>query len=147
MRPSRFGSVAPDNLVTGQIRFFVRVPLDWRVVRKARRKRNVFWSRRSRSQNGERGCVNTRDIRDVVKVVELWQVSVLNSVFHSHVLMLMLVILVRLSEAHGGVTPLEKRLMIPAASVAIAAIDHPNCYRWHVTRRRLFNKARQLTRL
>src|SRR5207237_5660133 len=94
----------------------------------------------------ERRGVYSRDASDVVEVVERRQVTILNSVFDAHVLMLMVVVLVRLGETHGGITTLQKWLMIAAASVAIASINHPDFHRRNVTFTGLFDEACKLAR-
>src|SRR5207245_8322119 len=108
MGPGCFGRIAPDNFVTCQIRFLVPVPLDGSIVRQARRKRYIFWPRRSQCQTRERRSIHPSDVRDVIKVIKLRQVAVLNSILYADVLMLMLIILVRLGEAYRGITTLKE---------------------------------------
>src|SRR5205823_5266477 len=119
-------------LISCDVRLFVGVPPDDGVVSQARGKDNVLGSRRRQRQSCERRGIHASDVGDVVEVVELRQVTVLNSVFDAHVLMLMMVILVGLSEAHSGIATLQERLMIAAASVTITAIDHPDFHRRYV---------------
>src|SRR6184192_2727423 len=116
MGPCCFGRIAPDNFVTCQIRFFLRLPLDGSIVRQAGRKSNSLWSRRSQRQGREGRSIHPSDVRDVIEIVELRQVAILNSVLHTHILMLMLIILVRFSEAHRRIPTLKERLMVAAAT-------------------------------
>src|SRR5438876_9878251 len=67
--------------------------------------------------------------------------------FDPNVLMLMVVILVWFSEAHRRIAAFEKWLMITATPVTIAAIDHPNLHRRHITVAGLFDEPRKLSRL
>ena len=60
--------------------------------------------------------------------------------------MLMMVILVGLSEAHGGITTLQKWLMIAATAITISAINHPDFHRAYVMLAGFLDEARELAR-
>src|SRR5439155_13848793 len=109
VRPGRFGRVAPDNLITREVSLFVRFPTYGRVRRQSRRESNRLRSGGRRRQRGQRRRVHAGHVSDVIKVIELWQVSVLNSILHADVLMLVLIILVWLSEADSRKAAFKKR--------------------------------------
>src|SRR5882672_10025840 len=146
MGPQRLSCISPNNFIAGDIGLLIVVPLDRRIVGQARRKGDSLWSRGRRSQDSQRSGIHARNVCDVVKVIELWQVAVLNAILLAHVLMLMLVILVRLSEAHCRIAAFEEGLMIATAAIPIPAIDHPDFHRRHVALAGLLNKASQLAR-
>src|SRR5579863_4649913 len=60
--------------------------------------------------------------------------------------MLMMVVLVRLRESDGGIAFLEKRDVIAAAQVAVAAIDHPDAEVREIAVIDLRDVARELAR-
>src|SRR5262249_22757156 len=95
-------------------------------------------------QRRQRGRIQPRNICHVSEINEFGKISILYSVFGAHVLMLMLIIFVGLSKAHGGKTPLKKGLMIAATSVSIATINHPDFHCRNVALSNFFYKARKL---
>src|SRR5260370_16384973 len=60
--------------------------------------------------------------------------------------MLVLIILVRLSKPHRRNPTFEKWNVITSAAITIAAIDHRDFYRRHITLAGFFDKPRQLPR-
>src|SRR5262252_4097632 len=119
MCPGGLSRVAPDYFVTGEVRFLIRFPLDRRIVRQAGWESHCLRSPRGQSQLCQGRRIHARDIGDVIKVIELWQVSVLDAVLHPHVLMLVLVILIWFGEAHGWKPTFQEWLVIATPAVTI----------------------------
>src|SRR3954465_3049308 len=59
----------------------------------------------------------------VIVVHKFWQIAILDTVFHPHVLMLMVVVLAKLCEAHGGKSLLIEGIMIATAQITIQSKD------------------------
>src|SRR5437763_10609363 len=83
---------------------------------------------------------------DVSDVAKLRSVADSYSVFYAHVLMLVVVVFIRLGEAHRRNPAFEKRDVVAAAQVTITTIDNHYFHRRHVTLARLLDEACELPR-
>ena len=125
MLPEWGGRLAPNDLITGDVRLAVSFPLERRVVFEPDCLYfNIARSRRAEREARKRRGVHARDLSYVVEIIELDQVAVLNAVLFANHLMLMFEIFVRLGHPDGGKAAFKEGRVITAAQVAVFAIDN-----------------------
>src|SRR5208283_1727355 len=81
------------------------------------------WRRWSRCQRSQGRQVQSRDVRHIVEVHKLRQVSIYDAVLGSNVLMLMVIIFTEFGEAHGGEALLIERVVVASTQEPVQPED------------------------
>ena len=76
----------------------------------------------STGKSGDRGCINSGNIRAVRVIDKLRKVSVLLAVLNSHVLMLMVIVFLHLAETYSAESADVERTMIPAPEKPVKSV-------------------------
>ena len=102
-------------------------------------------SRRGPGKGGQANGIDSRKACCIFKVHELQQIPVLNSVFHSDILVLLAVILVGFHDPNPGKARVIERAVVSPSSEAIQAVDQHGVHLRHVGLRQLVYVPGQLS--